>query len=83
MKIVVHIKAAEQEPEPKAKTMSKPKSTPKASKKQASESTSSLFEKLNLKTPIFSSHSLSSTMDDNDEFQGSVFEFENKVASSK
>ena len=74
-KIVVHIKAAEQEEQPEAKP----------AKKERSASTSALFEKLDVKAPAFSSHSLSSpiSVEDNDDFQGSVVEFENKVASSK
>lgn len=85
-KIVVHITAAEEEKKPEAKAAKPAKKVLKkvATKAAFAESSeSSLFEKLNIKTPVFQSRSLSSAVDDNDDFQGSVFEFENKVASSK
>lgn len=82
-KIVVHIKAAEVDEKPEAKPAKKAakKTIKKAAHVQeASDSEPSLFEKLDLKTPV---SSMSSSIEDNDDFQGSVFEFENKVASSK
>lgn len=78
-KIVVHIKAAEEEKKPEHKAKSKAKTA----KKESTDSETSLFEKLKLSTPALSRHTLSSSLDDNDDFQGSVVDFESSVATSK
>lgn len=89
-KIVVHIKAAEEKSDelpPKTTPTKHIKSKkavakPKAVKKENLESDSALFEKLNIKTPVFSSRSLSSsTIIDDDDFAGSVVDYESKVAT--
>lgn len=73
-RIVVHIKA-DQEDKPEAA---------KPAKKEATASSAALLEKFDNQAPAFSSRALPSiSLDDNDDFQGSVVEFENSVASSK
>lgn len=74
-RIVVHIKA-DQEDKPEAA---------KPAKKEATASSSALLEKLDSQAPAFSGRSLtpSISIDDNDDFQGSVVDFESSVASSK
>lgn len=78
-KIVVHIKATEEEKNPENKAKSKAKSA----KKESVDSETSLLEKLKFSTPVLSRHPLSSSLDDNDDFQGSVVDFESSVATSK
>jgi hypothetical protein len=63
-KIVVHIKAAEEEKKPEHKSKSKSKTA----KKESIDSETSLFEKLKISTPVLSRHTFSSSLDDNDDF---------------